>query len=432
MLTEVRGRETGILWQSTAEADEPASHRFSNGEKVEVAIVGGGFCGLSAALHLAEAGTDCCVVEAQQPGWGASGRNGGQVIAGLKLDPQELRAKFGDEHGEALYRFGAETADLVFELIERFGIPCEPRRVGWIQAARSIPVGAAISARVAEFSKRGAHVELLHPDRLRELTGTGLFRFGMLDHRCGSVQPLGYARGLAAAAAHAGARIFSRTRVMALERDRGLWVLRTQQGALRARTVVLATNAYLEGLWPGLVRAMIPIQSCQVATEPLPDHVGSGILPSGQPVSDLMDLGVYFRRDRDGRFIIGGSGPLGSREAASYFDQLTRAARLMFPALEEVAFPHRWSGKLALTRDHLPRVIRLDDGMIAAYGCNGRGVALATAMGRLAAQLCRGSDNPHLPICTLPPAVYPFYALRIPAMAAVRSARFLRRRFARG
>jgi glycine/D-amino acid oxidase-like deaminating enzyme len=419
------------LWDATTEPGG-GTPKLDGDLSCEVAIVGGGFCGLSAALHLAEAGVDAVVLEAETPGWGASGRNGGQVIAGLKLDPRECRSKFGEEAGRALARFGAGTADLVYELIERFQIRCEAHRNGWLQAARGPAVLAEIARRVADIRSEGGDVELMDQEHMAELTGSSFYQGAMLDRRSGSVQPLGYSRGLAAAAIKTGARIFRDARVTALVSSGGGWRLTTARGTVSARHCLIATNGYTGDLHPQLRTAMIATQSYQIATEPLPAELDHAILPSRLPVSDLPYLGVYFRRDDAGRFIIGGRGSLTDRERPDLFAALERHAYRIYPALRDVGFSIRWGGKLAVTKDHLPRLVTLEPGLHAAYGCNGRGVALATAMGKLAAERIRGIEHANLPIANLPPARYALYPLRLPAMMAIARYRRLRTMFVRG
>jgi len=419
------------LWATTGASVQLAP--LPTGDiSAEVAIIGGGFTGLSAALHLAEQGVDVVVLEAEAPGWGASGRNGGQVIAGLKLDPREMTAAFGRDRGQALHRMGAATADLVYSLIERYQIRCEAHRDGWLQAAHSQPVLKSIAARVTDLQAQGEDVEYLDQDRLAALTGTTYYRGAMLDRRCGTVQPLSYARGLAAAATASGARLIHDTRVHKLTRNGTFWHLQTNRQEVRARQVLIATNAYLGDLYPALKTAMIPIESIQIATDPLPADLDRKVLPSRLPVSDMMDLGVYLRRDDEGRFIIGGRGSLTGTAGSKLFDELARSATLLYPALKPSDFTSRWGGRLALTRDHLPRLVTLEGGLHAAYGCNGRGVALMTMMGKLAADRLRGIAQDELPVATLPPKYYPLHGLRLPAMMAVQRFQRLRRAFARG
>jgi glycine/D-amino acid oxidase-like deaminating enzyme len=419
------------LWTETAIA-APAMPPLAADMATEVAIVGGGFCGLSAALHLAEAGVEATVLEAETPGWGASGRNGGQVIAGLKLDLREMVTRFGQERGMALHRFGATTADLAFSLIERFQIHCEAHRDGWIQAACMPNVIAQITARVAELRAAGENVELLDSNQMEQKIGTDFYRGGMLDRRSGMVQPLSYARGLAAAAVTSGARVVRNARVVRLARENDRWSLRTANAQVMAKQVLIATNGYNGDLHPALKAAMVVIQSYQLATDPLSPDLDGSVLPSRLPVSDLMQLGVYFRRDDAGRFIIGARGSLTDRERLDLFEAAEDKAYTLFPALRAVGFTVRWGGKLALTLDHLPRLVTLEPGLHAAYGCNGRGVALATMLGKIAAERMRGILHPNLPIANLPPARYPLHALRLPAMAVIARFRQLREHFVRG
>lgn len=418
------------LWGETG---SPAAQeaRLEGDRSTEFAIIGGGFCGLSAGLHLAEAGYAPLILEAEEPGFGASGRNGGQVIAGIKLNPSELKAHFPAAQADAMYRFGAETADLVYALIERFQIRCEAHRDGWILAAHSNSMLQAVRARVSDLQGAGADVSWLEAAEIQRLLGTRYYSGGMLDRRSGMVQPLSYARGLARAAVAAGAKIYSGCRVTKLRRDGSAWILETSQGTIKAKHVLLATNGYIGDLYPALKTAMIIVQSYQIATDPLPDHLDKTVLPSRLPVADLMDVGVYYRRDDAGRFIVGGRGSLTDTEKPGLFHSLVRPAQLLYPELSEVPFTSRWGGKLTLTRDHLPRVIEVEPGLIAAYGCNGRGVAMATLMGKIAADRFRGVLHPNLPITTMQPSRYPFHSLRLPVMYIASQVGLLRRRFAK-
>lgn len=423
------------LWEQTgapaAQGSGPQDTGSPGDAVTEFAIIGGGYCGLSAGLHLAEAGHEPLILEAEEPGFGASGRNGGQVIAGLKLTPDELKAHFPAAQAEAMVRFGTETAELVYSLIERFQIRCEAHRDGWVLAAHSDAMLKAARARVADLQKTGADVSWLETHQIQRLLGTRYYTGGMIDRRSGMVQPLSYVRGLAQAAAAAGARIRSGCRVTALRRDGAGWRLETSTGTIRAKYVLLATNGYIGDLYPALKNAMIILQSYQIATDPLPDHLDKTVLPSRLPVADLMDMGVYYRRDDAGRFIVGGRGTLTEKEKPHLYHGLVRPAQFLYPQLREVPFTQRWGGKLTLTRDHLPRVIEVEPGLIAAYGCNGRGVAMATLMGRVAAERFCGVLHPDLPITTLQPSRYPMHSFRLPAMYVASQFATLRRRFAK-
>ena len=234
--------------------------------RADIAVVGGGYTGLSAALHLAEAGRDVAVIEARTPGWGASGRNGGQVIAGVKHDPEALLALFGASVGGRMVATVGAAPDAVFGLIARHGIACDAVRTGWIQPAVSAATLGVSRERVRQWRAAGADVSLLDAAEIARLLGSQAYVGGMLDRRGGTVQPLSYARGLAAAAVRAGARIFAGSPATGLERAGSGWRLAVPGGEVVAERVILATNAYADRLHDGLRRSVVAVPSWQVAT----------------------------------------------------------------------------------------------------------------------------------------------------------------------
>ena len=369
-------------------------------------IVGAGFSGLTAALHLAEAGLSVVVLDAGEPGWGASGRNGGQVIPGLKYDPDDLVAKFGAEAGEHLARVAGGAADIVFDLIARHGIDCEARRCGWIQPAFAAADVRMVARRAEQWQRRGARVTVLDRETTCRLVGSPIYRGGWLDHRAGSVQPLSYSRGLARAAQKAGAIVCGGSRAVALRRDTARWKLTTAHGpVVSAEHVLLATNGYTDTLWPLARQTVIAANSFQVATEKLPNELRRTVLPQGHVASDTRKLLLYYRCDHDGRLIMGGRGPFREPTDPRDFRHLERVIGLLFPQLKGQRCEFRWSGRVALTYDHLPHVHRPVPGLTLLLGYNGRGVAMATTLGKLVAQnLIAPADNPlPLPITRIQP-----------------------------
>jgi glycine/D-amino acid oxidase-like deaminating enzyme len=393
------------LWASTARA-APATPPLSESRKADVAIVGAGFSGLSAALHLAEAGLSVVVLEAGEPGWGASGRNGGQVIPGLKYDPDELVAMFGVEAGEHLVRVAGGAADTVFDLVARHRIDCEPRRCGWIQPAFAAADVDVVARRAEQWRRRGVAVTVLDRETACRLVGSPMYRGGWIDPRGGSVQPLSYARGLARAAQNAGAIVCGGSRVSALARDGDRWKVTTAHGpAVSAERVILATNGYTDALWPRLRQTVIAANSFQVATARLPDALRRTVLPEGQVASDTRKLLLYYRCDHDGRLIMGGRGSFREPTGAHDFRHLDKVISRVFPQLEGQRCEFHWSGRIALTRDHIPHVHRPAPGLTVLLGYNGRGVGMATTLGRLVARnLIAPADNPlPLPITDIRP-----------------------------
>jgi glycine/D-amino acid oxidase-like deaminating enzyme len=295
--------------------------------------------------------------------------------------------------------------DVVFDLIAGHGIECDAVRTGWIQPAVSAPTLAVSRQRVTQWREAGADVSLLDAAETARLTGSSAYLGGMLDRRGGTVQPLSYARGLAAAAARAGAGIFAHTPATGLGRAGSGWRVATPQGEILAERVVLATNGYADRLHDGLRRSVVAVPSWQVATAPLPASLRATILPGQQSGSDMRRLLRYFRLDAAGRFVIGARGSFADPQPAALLKRLCAAAVEIFPQLIGTPFEFQWGGMVAMTQDHLPHLHVLAPGLFAGLGYNGRGVAMATVMGRELAALVAGAppDALGLPVAKLRP-----------------------------
>jgi len=393
------------LWAATAPA-ALAMPPCGESKHVDVLIIGAGYTGLSTALHLAERGVDVCVLEAHEPGWGASGRNGGQVIPGLKYDPDQLCVMFGATKAEALINTIANAADTVFDLIARYRIDCDAVRQGWIQPAHSTAVMKLLEQRATQWAARGAPVEMLDRAAVARRIGTPAYVGAWVDRRAGSIHPLKYCRGLAQAAQAQGAAIHAHTAVTRLERLPQGWRVHTANGPhITAQRVIIATNGYTGNLWPNLKQSVIAANSFIVATKPLPAALGESILAGREVVSDSRRLLLYYRRDAEGRLLMGGRGPFIDPQGAQDFAHLERSLTLLFPQLAGINYEYRWAGRVAITRDFLPHVHEPAAGLSIALGYNGRGIAMASTMGRyLAQRLCGDNSEPFpFPISTIQP-----------------------------
>ncbi len=409
------------LWTATA-APGSAYPPLEGEHRADVCIIGGGFTGLSAALHLAEGGASVAVLEAGELGSGASGRSGGQVIPGLKLDPSELQAVFGPERGAHLTELVGGAAEFVFDLVRRHRIECEARQDGWIKACHSEGALRAAARTAREWSRRGAAVEEIDRGRIAELLGTDAYLGGFVDHRGGLVQPLSYTRGLARAADQAGARIHERSLASTPRRSGGQWLVTTSRGSVRASQIIIGTNGYTDlggpdGPWPTLVRTVVPVYSYIAATRPLSDDLRRTILPKGQAVSDSRRLLRYFRLDPAGRLVMGGRGRTRESADRSDYSNIIASAVALYAQLRESDWEFVWGGKVALTLDHLPHLHELADGVHAALGYNGRGVAMATVMGKVLADRVQGRGDAVFPESPLRPV--PFHRWRRPVLEAI-------------
>jgi glycine/D-amino acid oxidase-like deaminating enzyme len=383
------------LYHETAEPAVAAAP-FNGDARTEVAVVGAGFTGLSTALHLAERGLQVTVLEAEQPGYGASGRNGGQVNPGLKANPDAVESQFGAEMGARMNELASGGPDLVFQLIERHAIRCDARRNGTLRAAITERQARQVRDTTAQWLRRGAPVEILERSAIAQATVNGRYALAMFDRRGGDLNPLSYARGLARAAAAAGANIHGEARVLSLSKSGADWSLRTAQGCLRARQVVLATNGYTDGLWPALKRTIVPVFGAIAATEPLPDALAQSILPGRSVLYETGAITVYYRIDSQNRLLFGGRGPMHEIACPTEISPLLRYAPQLWPALKGIRWTHAWGGQLAMTTDHYPHVHEPQPGVLICLGYNGRGVALSTALG---AELAGRIANPEHVAC---------------------------------
>jgi len=408
------------LWAATAAPAAPTPPLDAS-TRAEVCVVGAGFAGLSTALHLAQRGVDVVVLEAHEPGWGGSGRNGGQVIPGLKFEPSEFRQMFPADIAERLIKFAASTADIVFDLIAKHQMDVPLARKGWIQGAHTAAGVDLVRKRAEQWAAAGVEgAKFLDKAEVASLLGTDKYLAGWLDPRGGGIQPLSYARGLARAALAAGARIHGATAVKSMAHDGKRWTLTSAQGAtVSADRVVLCTNGYTDGLWPGLARSIITPNSFQVATEPLPEAVARNILPQGHVSSDTRQLLFYFRLDHQRRLLMGGRGPFREPVSAADWRHLERVVSSMFPTAANAPIAYRWCGRVALTRDFLPHLHEPAPGLLVDIGCMGRGVGLQTAMGRAMADHLTNQGPQALPLPITGITGLPLHKLRRVYLSAI-------------
>ncbi len=396
-------------WYAASRAGEIGFAPLAGDARADVAVVGGGYTGLSAALHLAEAGVDVVLLEARRVGWGASGVNGGQLGSGQRWDVDELEEAFGRERARALWDLAEEAKALVKERIARHRIPCH-FRPGILHVAHKPRFVPRWFALVEKLRRDYGYdeIEALDRHQLAAHIGSDRYYGGTYDRGAGHLHPLNLALGLARAAHEAGARIHEATPVRRYRRAAGGLVLETPQGRVTAERMVLACNAYVDGLEPRVRRRIMPIHNYIIATEPLGEERARRLLPTDAAVADSKFVIDYFRLSHDRRLLFGGG--------ESYRPDLRRDVKTfvrpfmlkVFPELADVRIDFGWGGTLAVTLPRLPDFGRLDGGRILyAQGYSGHGVALANLGGRLIAEALLGEPERFDLMASLPVPPFP-------------------------
>ncbi len=403
-------------WYAESAAPFPDQPPLEGEARADVCIVGGGFTGLSTALHLAERGVDVAVVEAHRVGWGASGRNGGQVGVGQRVDQPTIEKLVGLERAKAAWEIGLDAARLVPALIERHGIDCA-YRPGILYANHRRRFDAGAEAGVAHMREVYGYdgEEYLPPERLAEAVAAQGYSGGVHLRDAGHLHPLNYARGLARAALAAGARIYETSQATALEGTRVV----TERGAVTADTVILACNGYLGRLAPEVAARVMPINNYVIATEPLGEARARALIPGGEAVADSRFVVNYYRLSEDGRMLFGGGESYGDAFPSDIKGYVRSRMLKVFPQLDDVKITHGWGGTLAITMTRLPLFGEVRKGVVNASGYSGSGVALASMAGPILAEALQGDRRRLEAMAALPVPQFPGGAmLRRPTLIA--------------
>lgn len=383
------------LWEATCD-EQLTTSSFDGNSSADLVVVGGGFTGCSAALEAAKCGAKVILLESQTIGFGGSGRNVGLVNAGLWLPPDTVEAQLGLDAGKRLNKSLAEAPDKVFKNIEEFEISCEAVRNGTLHCAHAPRGVSDLENRYAQQKTRGAPVTLLNAKEARKAVGSNLVYGALKDARAGTIQPLGYVKGLARAAQSLGAQIFEGTKVTQIQSDGQGWKITCASGAISAGAVLITGNAYAEAAAQRETPKTPIVNYFQLATAPMSDDQLERILPEQQGCWDTGLIMKSFRRDAAGRLVFGAMGKpdlLGLHRRWA-----TRALGKMFPELQDAQLTHFWSGRIAMTGDHLPKILSFAPQGYVIFGYSGRGIGPGTVFGAAAAKaLLEGTEDP-LPV----------------------------------
>lgn len=402
------------LWSNVTNKRVPHAY-LKEDLQTDVLIIGGGFTGLSTALHLLDRDISVTLIEAAEIGFGASGRNSGQVIPTMSGTEPEFIIK---KHGAAGIRFAkliANSAQYLFDLVKREDIVCEAEQNGWYQPAHTPGRLNLFAKRVEAWSKLGGDVSLLGARQSAELIGSDQLYGGLLCHSGGHINPLALVYGLAEKVKKRGGQIYENTPALAFTKVKSKWHIKTAGGLIISNKVLLATNAYTDQFERYLAseqsRSIIPVVTCQMATEPMDRALRDIILPANQAMSDTRGDLRFFRWDARNRLITGGALICQRGAEKRLKDIIGNRVRQAFPQIGPPKFDFVWSGRIGMTADRMPRFYNPEPGLWSWTACNGRGVALSISLGKAFAKALTGTPPDKLPIPITPIRPYPLHSI---------------------
>lgn len=388
------------MWEATAN-ERKKYERLEGDQHCDVVIVGGGYSGLSTSYHLQEQNFSTIVLEKDEIGGAASGRNGGEVLTGYLGTMENWAQKKGVEAAKDMWKMSLDSIDLIESIIDKHQIACDFKRNGDFYAAHKVSHLEGMK-RDQEFMARELDyhdIEIIEKENLQDELNTTFYHGGRVDKKSAHFHPLNYALGLGDAAEKLGAKIYEHSEALNITDDgKGKKVINTRHGRVFADHVVIVTNAYSGDLNQTIKKSIVPIESIMISTEPLPEKLIESLIKNNRAVSDSKELLFYFRRTADNRLAFGGSGRSSSKgDRNRLYDNLHKGMLSVFPQLQEARIEYQWSGKVGFTKDMLPYIGQLEDGTHYAFGYGGHGAAMSSMLGKMIAENIineSDADNP--------------------------------------
>ena len=359
----------------------------------DAVVVGAGITGSTLAIHLAESGKSVVQLEAKVPGWGGSGRAFGSVVPCHKnLEPAIIR-HYGERRGTRVIDAFAQGPALVADLLKRHNIDAAFDSGGWALGAHTKGFEKTLQKRAEYWQARGADVEYFEAQKFSELIGSNYYRAGIVDKRALSINPLAYARGLFEAAHKIGVSQYTNSPAVKLEqREFGKWQVETHHGKVGCQNIYICTNAYTKGIWPGLEKGFIPVRGWGATTSKIDAELLADILPENHFITDTRQLWSGIRKLPSGQMHLGIGGPAVCMNGKADLRTASKRLKEVYPSLKSIEWEESWSGWIAVATDQFPRILRLDSGVWAAQGYSGRGLAMATLLGK-ELSLCDAESN---------------------------------------
>ena len=385
------------LWENTSKEKE-LFPKTPESQTADLLIIGGGFTGCSAALEATKLGARVVLLECEKIGFGGSGRNVGLVNSGLWLPPKKINSILGKERGEALISSLGSAPDLVFSIINENKIDCDPKRNGTLHCAHSEKGMGYLIERLKQGQEYGEPLALIDKSETQNKIGSSKFFGSLHDPRAGTIQPLAYCRGLARKAKELGANIYEKSKVTQIRRQNDRWYANVKNLVINSKYLLLAMNAYQDLGKEQNTGKFSTVYYSQFATRPLNSNEMSTILPNKEGCWDTATIMSSFRVDKAGRIIIGTMGNSEGFGRGIHTNWANKKIRDLFPFLPELEFDYRWSGKIAMTKDHIPKIVNFKKNALSCFGYSGRGIAPGTLFGKACAKALLSEDLSILPI----------------------------------